>query len=183
MPFTPFHMGPGLAIKVLLQSSFSLLVFGWSQIVMDLQPLVVMLVGEGHVHGFSHTFLGATLLALFSAATGKYLGESALQILGVTGLGVAGPSVAGQGRIAIRWWVSLVSAFIGTYSHVVLDAVMHTDVQPLYPYILTNDLQGLLSITALHSLCLYTGLVGGVLYFVVLVMQCYAAKNKPSRKQ
>lgn len=32
MPFTPFHMGPGLLVKALLQGSFSLMVFGWTQI-------------------------------------------------------------------------------------------------------------------------------------------------------
>lgn len=30
MPFTPFHMGPGLLVKALLQGSFSLMVFGWT---------------------------------------------------------------------------------------------------------------------------------------------------------
>ena len=41
MPFTPLHMGPGIAVKAVLQGSFSLMVFGWAQIVMDIQPLVV----------------------------------------------------------------------------------------------------------------------------------------------
>jgi hypothetical protein len=40
MPFTPYHMGPGILIKALLQGSFSLMVFGWAQIVMDIQPLI-----------------------------------------------------------------------------------------------------------------------------------------------
>jgi hypothetical protein len=39
MPFTPLHMGPGLAVKAVMQRKFSLLVFGWSQVVIDLQPL------------------------------------------------------------------------------------------------------------------------------------------------
>ena len=42
MPFTPLHMGPGILIKSLLQGCFSLMVFGWTQIVMDIQPLLVM---------------------------------------------------------------------------------------------------------------------------------------------
>ncbi len=42
MPFTPFHMGPGLLIKAVLQGAFSLMVFGWAQIVMDIQPLVTV---------------------------------------------------------------------------------------------------------------------------------------------
>ena len=75
MPFTPFHMGPGLLFKAFLQGSFSLMVFGWAQIVMDIQPLLVLLTGQGHLHGFSHTYIGATLLGIVSALSGKYLGN------------------------------------------------------------------------------------------------------------
>ncbi|WP_232849674.1 hypothetical protein [Bowmanella yangjiangensis] len=42
---------------------------------MDVQPLIVMLSGEGHQHGFSHTHIGASLLAVFAALSGKYLSE------------------------------------------------------------------------------------------------------------
>ena len=43
MPFTPLHMGPGVLVKAVFQGGFSLMVFGWAQIVMDIQPLVVLL--------------------------------------------------------------------------------------------------------------------------------------------
>jgi hypothetical protein len=76
-------MGPGIAVKTLLQGSFSLMVFGWAQIVMDLQPLVVLITGDGHLHGFSHTYMGATLLAIFSALSGKYLSEIGLYFMGL----------------------------------------------------------------------------------------------------
>jgi hypothetical protein len=66
MPFTPFHMGSGILIKALLQGSFSLMVFGWSQIVMDIQPLWVLINGLRHLHGFSHTFIGGSILAVAS---------------------------------------------------------------------------------------------------------------------
>ena len=64
MPFTPLHMGPGLAVKAVMQRKFSLLVFGWSQVVIDLQPLLAMTTGRVELHGFSHTLLGATLIGL-----------------------------------------------------------------------------------------------------------------------
>ncbi|MGL4407610.1 MAG: hypothetical protein ACRCTU_04375, partial [Zoogloea sp.] len=83
MPFTPFHMGPGIFVKAILQSSFSLMVFGWTQIVMDIQPLIVMLSGQGHLHGFTHTYIGATLIAVFSAISGKYLSELGLKLLNI----------------------------------------------------------------------------------------------------
>ncbi len=157
MPFTPFHMGPGIAIKAILQGSFSLMVFGWAQIVMDIQPLVVILTGEGHLHGFTHTYAGATLLAVFSAVTGKYLSEFGLRLM----------FRDARSWVPIHWWVVGLSAFIGTYSHVVLDSLMHLDIEPYYPFSTANHLQGLISIPALHRFCIYSGLAGAAAYFAV----------------
>ncbi len=156
MPFTPIHMGPGIFIKAALQSSFSLMVFGWTQIVMDIQPLIVLISGEGHLHGFTHTYIGAMLIALFSAITGKYLSEIGLKIL----------KINKDNPIKIAWWVAFVSAFIGSFSHVFLDSIMHIDVEPFYPIILVNKFHGLVSVAVLHKLCLYSGLVGAVIYFL-----------------
>jgi len=156
MPFTPFHMGPGIFIKAILQGSFSLMVFGWAQIVMDIQPLIVLLTGEGHLHGFSHTYVGAILLAIFSGLTGKYLSELGLIILGIS---------KKINPIKISWFVVYLSAFIGTFSHVILDSIMHNDIQPFYPILESNGLLGVLSISGLHKLCFYSGGVGAVIYF------------------
>ena len=136
MPFTPFHMGIGIFTKAILQGSFSLMVFGWAQIVMDLQPLIVMITGQGHLHGFSHTYLGASLIALFSALSGKYLSELGLLILGIS---------KRENPIKIAWWVVLLSAFIGTFSHVFLDSIMHSDVEPYYPVSLYNPLYNIIT--------------------------------------
>ncbi len=157
MPFTPIHMGPGMMIKAVLQGSFSLMVFGWTQIVMDLQPLFVIITGEGHLHGFTHTYVGAVLIAIFSALTGKYLSEQGLRLL----------DLQFEKSIKIEWWVAFVSAFIGSFSHVLLDSIMHTDVEPFYPLTLTNDIHGLISIAALHNICFASGIVGIVIYYSV----------------
>ena len=157
MPFTPFHMGPGILIKALLQSSFSLMVFGWTQIVMDIQPLIVLISGEGHLHGFSHTYLGATLLAILASLSGKYLSQLGLWLLKIT------PSIATN----IPWWVVFLSAFIGSYSHVLLDSIMHADVEPFFPFTLENSFLGLVSVSTLHKICLYSGLAGAALYYFV----------------
>ncbi len=164
MPFTPFHMGPGILIKALLQGSFSLMVFGWSQIIMDVQPLFVLITGEGHLHGFSHTYVGATLLAIFSALTGKYLLEIGLNIIGISNK---------QSPVKITWPVSVVSAFIGTFSHVALDSIMHNDIEPLYPFSESNILLGLISVSELHQFLLYSAAIGAVIYYSVQ----YAAKK------
>lgn len=159
MPFTPFHMGPGIFIKAILQGSFSLMVFGWSQIVMDLQPLWVLIQGHGHLHGFSHTFIGGSLLAILSAVSGKFLSEFGLRIVGIS---------KSNNPMKISWLIAFISAYIGCFSHVLLDAIMHSDVEPFYPFTLTNGFLGILSVGNLHKFCLYSGLVGaGVFYFIL----------------
>jgi membrane-bound metal-dependent hydrolase YbcI (DUF457 family) len=149
-------MGPGMLIKSILRGSFSLMVFGWTQIVMDIQPLIVLISGEGHLHGFTHTYLGAILIAILAALTGKYLSEFGLTLLGIS---------KQTNRIYIVWWVVFLSAFIGSFSHVLLDSIMHSDVEPFFPFILDNQILGLISVTALHKMCLYSGLVGAAIFY------------------
>ncbi len=148
-------MGPGILVKALLQGGFSLMVFGWAQIIMVIQPLIVLLTGEGHLHGFSHTYIGATLIGLGSALTGKYAAEFALRFIG-------------QPRyLPIGWSVAITSAFIGSYSHVLLDSLMHADLEPFAPFLKINPFLDFVSVEALHKFCLYSGLFGAGLYFAV----------------
>jgi hypothetical protein len=167
MPLTPVHMGPGILIKSIFQSSFSLMVFGWAQIVMDIQPLIVLLSGEGQLHGFSHTYIGASIIALFSAWSGKYLSEFGLLILGVA---------KKNNPIFISWWVVFISAFIGTFSHVFLDSIMHSDIEPFYPFFLENSMLKIISINQLHKLCLYSALVGTAIYYLLQIY--FKKRNK-----
>ena len=155
MPFTPLHMGPGLAVKAVMQGRFSLLVFGWSQVAIDLQPLIAMTTGRVELHGFSHTLVGATLIGLLCGATGKHLGEWGLRVL------------REPRHLPIRWRVSFGSAFIGTYSHVLIDSVMHVDVLPFAPFSLARPLHAAISIDALHVLCLATAAVGGLAWWAL----------------
>lgn len=155
MPFTPLHMGPALAIKTVMRQHLSIMVFGWSQIVIDIQPLIVMITGKGHLHGFSHTMIGATLIGVFCGLTGKHLGEVGLRIL------------RESEYLPITWRVSFISAFIGTYSHVAIDSIMHLDLAPFAPFSQNSPLYHLISIETLHILCLLTAIIGGIICYVI----------------
>ncbi len=48
-----------------------------------------------------------------------------------------------------------------------LDSLMHTDIEPFAPFSLDNRMLGLVSVAALHELCLYSGLLGAGLYFAI----------------
>ena len=110
---------------------------------------------KGELHGFSHTYVGATLIGLFCALSGKYLGELGLRILGE------------PRHLPISWPVSFASAYIGTYTHVAIDSIMHADIQPLAPFTEDSVLHGIISIEALHLVCVSSAVIGGLVYYVV----------------
>jgi membrane-bound metal-dependent hydrolase YbcI (DUF457 family) len=53
-----------------------------------------------------------------------------------------------------------VGAFIGTYSHVFLDSIMHADVEPFSPFSTQSPLYHIVSLFTLHALCIALGLFG-----------------------
>jgi membrane-bound metal-dependent hydrolase YbcI (DUF457 family) len=62
------------------------------------------------------------------------------------------------------WPETAVGAFVGTYSHVLLDSIMHTDVRPMYPFRDVNDLVG---IEKLDAPCLALGVIGVLITLTV----------------
>lgn len=158
MPFTPFHMGPALAFKAVSGRYFSVLVFGIAQVAMDIEPLIGMIRGANVLHGWTHSYVGATLIGLLVALLLPPLCRRLLVRWNVElahhGAGWLG-SPAGIG-----WVPSATGAFVGTYSHVVLDSIMHPDMTPLSPWSASNALLGFISIGDLHAACVVAGVFG-----------------------
>jgi len=155
MPFSPLHMGPGIVLKSALQRRFSLTVFGWSQIVIDIQPLVAMAGGPMELHGFSHTFTGATLIGAFCVPTGKFLSEWGLRLVGEAR------------HLPISWKTACASSFIGTWSHILLDSIVHDDVRPLAPFTRANPLYGLVDTGTMDLACVAMAFLGCIAYFIL----------------
>jgi membrane-bound metal-dependent hydrolase YbcI (DUF457 family) len=148
MPFTPFHLGPGAAMKAVGGRHFSFMVFGGAQVLMDLEPLVRIYAGTAILHGPTHSLPGALLIGALAAVSGKPVSEFVLRRLGAP-------------HRPISWLASCMGAFLGTSSHVALDAIMHDDTQPWWPLSDANPLLGLLSLRALHLGCLLLAGLGG----------------------
>ena len=165
MPFTPLHLGPGLAIKALAGRHFSLLSFAVAQVAMDIEPLIGLLRGAEVLHGASHTYAAAlaigAIVAVVSPAIRRLLlpvwnSELAFHRLEWFS---APPS---PGAIPV-----LAGAFVGTFSHVLLDSLMHADMSPLAPCVEGNSLLGALSYEALHQLCVASGLLGFTIWLAL----------------
>ena len=153
MPFTPFHLGAGAAFKAAGGRHFSFMVFGGTQVLMDLEPGYKLLTGGAPLHGPSHTLAGALLIGLLAAVIGKPVSELAFRL-------------AGRADLRIGWGSAFAGALLGAFSHILLDAVMHADMHPWRPFGDGNGLLGWLPVNDLHLYCAGLGLIGGLLVWL-----------------
>lgn len=155
-------MGPGMLCKLLGGRHLSLVGFGAAQIVIDLEPLIRILRGDAVLHGPTHTYLGALVVAAISAplafAIYPWLARHANAMLRRERLGwLCVDDRAAPLPIAL-------GALVGTLSHVALDSIMHADMQPLAPWSLHNGLLGAIGIDTLNLGCLLIGSLGVLVY-------------------
>ena len=153
-------MGPGVAIKALCGGYFSLSIFGLSQVLIDIEPLVRILRHDAVLHGVTHTYLGATAIGCVTVAIARPFYSMLFAVLHrLIDHGV----LFRVGLTKPISWASIISgAFIGTYSHVALDSIMHSDLVPFYPFSQSNPLLGVLSFDSLHLMCVILGILGSL---------------------
>ena len=157
-------MGPALVIKAAGGRHFSVLVFGIAQVATDIEPLIGIIRGADVLHGWTHTYLGATLIGIVVFLLAPPLCNWILrrwnQELEFHKLHwLRSPEPVTRAAAAT-------GAFIGTYSHVVFDSIMHTDMLPLRLWSSANALRGLVSIDALYLACFVSGLLGVALWLL-----------------
>ena len=131
MPFTPFHFGPGMLIKGLIPKQFSLSVFVLANIAMDVEPLYRIFRGDSHLHGISHTFIGAAFIGVATAVV-------APRAIARTWQWYQKFHVDANSLIPITRTQAWMGALLGTGSHLLLDATMHRDMLPFLPLSATN---------------------------------------------
>jgi len=158
-------MGPALALKAVAGRYFSVLVFGIAQVAMDIEPLVGMIRNVDVLHGWSHSYVGASVIGivvmfiappLCRLILGRWNRELEDHEVGW----LASPSTIG-------WVPAATGAFVGTYSHVALDSIMHADITPLTPWSKANELLGVISIGELHTVCVAAGVLGVAAWFAL----------------
>lgn len=164
MPFTPLHLGPGLAFKAGLGERFSLLAFGLAQVAMDLEPLIGLLSDAPILHGATHTYLAALGIGLAVALVTPPLGRPILRRwnreLTYYRLGwLVRPVSLARGPV-------MLGAVSGTLSHVALDSLMHADIQPLAPWSSANGWLGAIPMSALFWGCVVSGTLGAGVWLI-----------------
>ncbi|MBI2148500.1 hypothetical protein HYU23_02375 [Candidatus Woesearchaeota archaeon] len=123
MPFTPFHLGIALLIWVLFDKYLDISSILLGSVILDVWPFLVLVLGLNyHLHGFSHSFLVALLAGLLFALF-RF-------------------SIKSHFKLKKSFFATIISAVIGTFSHVLLDAPLYNDMIPFWPSI-WNPFSGL----------------------------------------
>ena len=152
MPFTPFHLGPGLLIGLIFFPLLYLPAVLLGSIIVDVEPLSFLILGLPVLHLFFHTFLGATILALILALIVFLLQELFGGIMRVFLL----PQKTSPMNITL-------AVLIGAYSHIILDAFLYPEMQPFWP-LLGNPFLGLVSSSTVYLFCIICFIIAIPLY-------------------
>ena len=160
MPITPFHFGPAAAAKAISPKYFSFLVFGFSQLIIDAEPAFYIARGDWPVHRFLHTYLGASLVAVIAVAVGRPVAGMVIRVWNQHLHPFWRPWLEISPRIPLV--AALSGALFGTYSHVLLDSVMWSDIRPFAPWFDRNILLGLMPVAHLYMLSGGLGVLGGL---------------------
>ncbi len=168
MPLTPFHLGPALAAKAGLRHAFSLRVFVLAQVLIDVESALRLALPTGTVHGPLHSLAGAAAAGLAAAVVGKPLVHSLTMPLRTLLARVEGmPAWVVEQVVPVGWTAALVGGLFGGVSHALLDAVIHADVQPFWPFTARNPFLREGSFYPMHMVTALVGLLGGAAWLAL----------------
>lgn len=146
-----------MAFKAVLRKRMSIFAFGWTQIAMDIQPLIAIINESSPVHGWTHTYLAATGIAIVNAILLRVIFRPTERVVSRKEFPFKQELL---GILRQPWSMLLLSCLVGTLSHVLLDSMMHLDMLPLAPfYTDTRPLLLLMSHSELHRCCFAIGIL------------------------
>ena len=122
MPVTPLHMGlPGL-VSYFWPGKVDIFTALLGSVLVDID-FFLFLLQQTPLHGFLHSFLGATLLALLLIVVVRLAPDTVRKIKSW----FRWETDSNLGSVAI-------GAFLGAYSHVLLDSFLYSDMKPFQPF-------------------------------------------------
>ncbi len=164
MPFTPFHWGLSLLLQACFMFLDPLALFIGS-VIIDIEGIAsIFLFRELNLplHGPFHSFLGATVLGFFVGLCSWLFFRSIL------------PFIIEISHIELSFSLptfslklSLISSYIGTFSHILLDAPLYNDMNPWYPITsIENSFLNIVDGSFIYFFCVICFFVGLSLLFI-----------------
>jgi membrane-bound metal-dependent hydrolase YbcI (DUF457 family) len=161
MPFTPYHLGPALFIGLLFLDFIDFPTFLVASVIVDVEPFLVLALNlDYQLHGFFHSLLGGTVLAVPLAIVMYKIRGKLSPVMSFFKL---------EQKISFKR--ILVASISGVYIHILLDSRMYTDIQPFYPssynpLLTTGVLAGLDS----YVFCIWSFFGAAIIYAIRLIL-------------
>jgi len=153
MPVTPFHLGPALLFGLLLFRYLDLPTFLVSNVILDLEPFLILFLGLSRpLHGPFHSYTLGALVALGTTLGMLFVKPITRPVMTLFRLR--------QESTPRRMFVT---ALLGVFSHVTLDAFLYYEMRLLYP-VQFNPLWGLVSAQSDYLFCSLCFPLGLILY-------------------
>jgi membrane-bound metal-dependent hydrolase YbcI (DUF457 family) len=167
MPFTPYHFGPSGFISLAFRKWLDVPVFVLANVIVDLEVLVINLLGIGWpIHRYTHTLLigaAAGVAWALAAYPLRHLFKLIMQTLRI-------PYQTGLLKM-------IISGVLGVWLHVVIDAIYHWDVRLFWPSSSRErPLYALLSKGQVETICIVFFIAALVLW--VAAMLSYSRQKK-----
>jgi len=163
MPFTPYHFGPSGFFGLVLRKWIDLPVFVLANVVVDVEVLVVGLLGLGWpIHRYCHTLLvGAVVGALWGVAAYplRNFFTRTMRVLYI-------PYKTGFRKM-------VVSGIIGVWLHVLIDGAYHSDVQIFWPYNsvwLSRIIKGRFTEEKIEAVCILFFAAAFIVYILTITV-------------
>jgi len=162
MPFTPFHLGPGLLFGLLLLRHVDFPTFLVASVIVDIEPFLVLTSNLNYpLHGFLHSFLGGTLLAFLLAAAMSKVRSSLSPLMSFFKL---------EQKLSFKSVLS--ASLFSVYLHILMDSPLYSDIRPFYPFDFNPFFSDSMSISFdIYTLCILSFIGGAVIYAIFIVKE------------
>ena len=151
-------MGPAIFFGVLLFRAINLPTFLVASIIADIEPFIVIVLGFDYpLHGFFHSFVGGSILALGMCFVMLRFKGSADKMMGFFRM---------KQEMSSRSVIA--ASFLGVYMHIFLDSFLYTDIRPFFP-LDANPIYGLTSYDGVILFCVLSFVFGILLYCYKLI--------------
>ncbi len=154
VPFTPLHIGPSSWLGLGFFKKISLPGLFIGSVIIDVEPIIVLIFNLNYpLHGYLHTYFGAFVMGLATVLICYSFQSVFSQILTFFSLNQESNNQA-----------IVFGAFLGTFSHILLDSFLYPEMNPFFP-IIGNPFFNVLPSGFIYGFCLLSFIPGFILFF------------------
>lgn len=165
MPFTPYHLGPALAVGLPLRKYLHLPTFILGNLVLDLEGFAVIFFGLSYpLHGYLHTFLFAVVVGLL-LGTAMYALEKPIRPFY--------RKIQLESSDPLKLPSFLLAGVFGSLLHVLFDSFLYSEMQPLFPLTSSPLLNFGVPMSSVYSFCFWLGIIGLLYWGALFVYSLY----------